>query len=125
MNTETEDVGPPPAKGQAVLPNSDSEKALREAIEEIQDLTPIEELIGAVVALSPEKPGRRKLYGQCPWNSAHSRNLIVYPTRQYWRCWPCRREGGIVEFVAFHEKVSKEEALRRLAERVGVKLPPS
>lgn len=37
-----------------------------------------------------------------------------------WNCYSCGRKGGIIQFVAAHEKISKKQAIKKLQDMAGI-----
>lgn len=93
---------------------------LTEVKERIRESVEIADLVGSYMDL------RRKgtsFVGLCPWHNDSNPSFDVNPSRQTWRCWVCGEGGDLFSFVMKYEGVEFIEALRMLADRVGIELP--
>lgn len=70
--------------------------------------------------LSPR--GQDDHWGRCPFHEEQHASFHITPSRGFYKCFGCGKGGDVFRFVEEVEGVSFPEALRRLAERTGVKL---
>ncbi len=77
------------------------------------------ELVSKQVAL---KRSGRNYVGLCPFHDDSKPSFSVSPTLQRYRCWACGESGDAFNWVMKTQRVDFPEALRMLAESVGVKL---
>ncbi len=89
----------------------------QETIASVLDSTDIVEFIGSYVTL--KKVGQ-SYQGLCPFHSEKTPSFSVSPDRHIFRCFGCGVSGNAVTFVRKHLKISFPEAVRFLAERVGI-----
>ena len=89
-------------------------------LDEIRAKINIEDLVGGYVQL---KKAGRNLKGLCPFHNDTRPSLMVSPEKGIAYCFACNNGGDIFKFIQLVEKVDFPEAVRILAERVGVKLP--
>ena len=90
------------------------------AIDEVKSRVDIVELVGGYVNLL-RSGGSFK--ANCPFHQERTPSFYVFPDRQSWRCFGACAEGGdALSFVMKAEGLEFRDALRRLAERVGVTL---
>src|SRR3989344_1528497 len=68
----------------------------------------------------PLSPAGRNLKGLCPFHKEKTASFIVTPDRQTWHCFGCGVGGDVIAFFMRYENLEFIEALKILAERVGV-----
>jgi DNA primase len=88
-------------------------------VEEVLSKVDIVELINERV---PLKKAGRNFKANCPFHSEKTPSFIVSPERQIFKCFGCSAGGNAYKFLMDYEKMDFGEALRYLANRVGVKL---
>ena len=88
-------------------------------IEQIRHDTDIVELISDFVAL--KKRGRNYL-GLCPFHSEKTPSFNVLPEKGIFKCFGCGKGGDAITFIREHQKMSYVEAVKLLAERLGITL---
>lgn len=88
-------------------------------VEEVLSKVDIVELINERV---PLKKAGRNFKANCPFHSEKTPSFIVSPERQIFKCFGCGQGGNAYKFLMEYEKMDFGEALRYLANRVGVKL---
>ena len=92
-------------------------------IDEVKQRADIVEIAGQYTKLV--KAGRY-FKGVCPFHSEKHASFFVYPEQQSWHCFgACNTGGDVFSLVMKKEGLDFGEALRRLAERVGVDIPLS
>lgn len=78
-------------------------------------------IVDAVSAHVALEPLGRSYRGCCPFHAETTPTFYVFPERQYWRCFgSCATGGDIVNFTMRAEGLGFAEALRQLADRVGM-----
>lgn len=88
-------------------------------IEQVRRKVDIVELIGEQVAL---KKAGRNYKALCPFHEEKTPSFMVSPERQIFKCFGCSVGGDVFKFLMETEKIEFGEALRMLADRVGVEL---
>jgi DNA primase len=89
-------------------------------IEEVKARLDIADIVGQYVQL--QKAGR-SFKAPCPFHNERTPSFIVSPDRQSWHCFgACGTGGDVISFVMRKEGMEFPDALKMLAERVGVKL---
>jgi len=90
-------------------------------IDEVKQRIDIIEVIGEHVPLT--KAGRT-FRAICPFHSEKNPSFYVYPERQSWHCFgACNTGGDAFSFIMKKQGIDFGEALRLLAERVGITIP--
>lgn len=90
-------------------------------VELIKERVSIVDLVGQRVKLG--KSGRN-LKGLCPFHTEKTPSFYVFPDQDRYHCFGCGQSGDAFTWVMRTENVEFVEALRILAERVGVELRP-
>ena len=91
-----------------------------EKIEEVRSATDIVDIVSQHVRL--KKRGKNYL-GLCPFHTEKTPSFTVSKEKQMYHCFGCHKGGNVFTFVMEVEKVSFVEAVRSLAERLGIALP--
>jgi DNA primase len=65
------------------------------------------------------------LVGLCPFHQEKTASFAVHPVRQIFHCFGCGAGGDVFKFIMLIENVTFPEAVERVAEKAGVKLPPA
>ena len=81
----------------------------------------IVEVIGAFIDL--KAAGSNRFVGLCPFHQEKTPSFSVTRDRQMFYCFGCQRSGDALSFVRDFEGVTFLEALQKLADRGGVRLP--
>ncbi len=89
-------------------------------IEELKMRCDIEEVIGSYVQL--KKRGRISV-GLCPFHSEKTGSFTVYPESQSFYCFGCGAGGDVIGFIRRIENLEYVEAIKFLAQRVGMTVP--
>lgn len=89
-------------------------------IEQIRQKVDLLELVGEVVAL---KRVGRNYAGLCPFHPENTPSFFVHPERGIFKCFGCGKGGDAITFVMEYYRMSFPEAVRFLAERLGIPLP--
>lgn len=89
-------------------------------INELKYRCDAEQIIGAYVQL--KKTGRY-LKGLCPFHSEKTPSFVVYPENQSFYCFGCGAGGSVINFIMKIENLDYVEAVRLLAQRVGMQMP--
>lgn len=91
-----------------------------ELIEEIRQKNDIVDVISGYVGL--QKKGGNYVCC-CPFHSEKTPSFSVNRSRQIYKCFGCGEGGNVVTFVMKYENCTFPEAIKQLAEKVGVALP--
>lgn len=90
-------------------------------VEEIRARNDIVPVVEQYVRL--EKRSGANFFGLCPFHREDTPSFSVSPGKQIYYCFGCHKGGNVIGFIMEIEKTSYPEALRILAERVGIEIP--
>ena len=90
-------------------------------VDDIKARLDILEVVGQRVQL--QRSGR-SFKGNCPFHQERTPSFHVFPDRQSWRCFgACATGGDAIGFVMRTENLEFGEAIRQLAQKVGLPMP--
>lgn len=89
-------------------------------LQELKNNNDIESVVSSYVHL--KKHGRIS-NGLCPFHSEKSPSFTVYPENQSFYCFGCGAGGDVITFVRRIENLEYVEAVKFLAQRVGMAMP--
>lgn len=89
--------------------------------QDLKQQTDIVRIIGDYIQL--KKAGAQNFTGLCPFHKEKSPSFSVHATRQFFHCFGCGEKGDVFTFVQKIESVTFPEAVRRVAEKMGVPVP--
>jgi DNA primase len=78
-------------------------------------------IVGDYVKL--KKAGAQNYSGLCPFHNEKTASFSVHATRQFYHCFGCGASGDVFSFVQKIENITFPEALRAVAQKLGVPLP--
>jgi len=78
-------------------------------------------IIGDYVRL--KKAGAQNFTGLCPFHKEKTPSFSVHATRQYYYCFGCHEKGDVFTFVQKIENISFMEAVRLVAQKLGIPMP--
>jgi DNA primase len=78
-------------------------------------------LVGDYVKL--KKAGAQNYSGLCPFHNEKTPSFSVHATRQFYHCFGCGVSGDVFSFVQKIENVTFPEAVRAVAQKLGIALP--
>jgi DNA primase len=88
-------------------------------LEQIRQSNDVVEVIGSYFPLKRAGANFRAL---CPFHKEKTPSFNVNPQKQIWHCFGCGAGGDVFTFVMKYENLEFVAAIRRLAERAGIKL---
>lgn len=89
-------------------------------LDELAARNPIEEVVGQYVNL---KRSGSYMIGLCPFHSEKTPSFSVTPDKGIFYCFGCHKGGGVINFEMEIEGLSYGDAVRVLAQRVGMAVP--
>jgi DNA primase len=78
-------------------------------------------IIGERVKL--KKAGAQNYSGICPFHNEKTASFSVHATRQFYHCFGCGASGDVFSFVQKLDNITFPEAVRVVAEKLGIALP--
>lgn len=78
-------------------------------------------IIGDYVKL--KKAGAQNYAGLCPFHGEKTPSFSVHATRQFYHCFGCGVSGDVFSFVQKVENITFPEAVRLVAQKLGIPLP--
>jgi len=94
-------------------------KIPQETLELIASANDIVEVIGSYF---PLKRAGTAYKANCPFHNEKTPSFTVNPQRQIFKCFGCGAGGGVFKFVELYENLSFPEAVKKLADRAGIKI---
>jgi len=89
----------------------------------IDDLRMQANILQVVQEYVPLKRAGTVYKGLCPFHSEKTPSFQVNPDKGFFYCFGCHVGGDAFKFLELHEKVSFPDAVKMLAQKVGVALP--
>jgi DNA primase len=89
-------------------------------IDELKNQINIVDVIGREVSLKRAGSGYK---GLCPFHSEKTPSFSVNEEHQYYHCFGCGEKGDVIRFVEKHNNLSFTEAVEKLCEDYGIKMP--
>ena len=78
-------------------------------------------IVGEYVKL--KKSGAQNFTGLCPFHNEKTGSFSVHATRQFYHCFGCGASGDVFSFVQKIENITFPEAVRAVAQKVGIPPP--
>ncbi len=89
--------------------------------ETVRQQADIVRVIGDYIQL--KKAGAQNFVGLCPFHGEKTPSFSVHATRQFFHCFGCGKSGDVFKFVQEREQISFPEAIKLVAEKMGIPLP--
>lgn len=81
------------------------------------------EIVTVISSYVELKPKGRKLWACCPLHGEKTPSFSVSPDKQLFYCFGCHAGGTVVQFIMDMERLTYPEAIKFLADRVGMEMP--
>jgi DNA primase len=101
-----------------VIPTMTDATDFKEIVKQQADIVRV---IGDYVKL--KKAGAQNYSGLCPFHNEKTPSFSVHATRQFYHCFGCGVSGDVFSFVQKIENVTFPEAVRAVAQKLGIALP--
>ena len=89
--------------------------------ESLKQQADIVRIVGDYVKL--KKAGAQNFSGLCPFHAEKTASFSVHATRQFYHCFGCGESGDVFTFVQKVENITFPEAVRLIAQKLGVPMP--
>ena len=89
-------------------------------IQELLARTDVVEIVGRYVQL---KKGGANFMGLCPFHGEKSPSFSVSPSKQFYHCFGCGKNGNAISFLMDHAGMTFVEAVNDLAQQYGLQVP--
>ena len=96
------------------MPVSDFKETLKQQADIVR-------IVGDYVKL--KKSGAQNFSGLCPFHNEKTPSFSVHATRQFYHCFGCGASGDVFSFVQKVENITFPEAVRLIAQKLGVPMP--
>ena len=91
----------------------------------IDDLLSRVDIVDVIDARVPLKKAGKDYKANCPFHEEKTPSFTVSQDKQFFHCFGCGVHGSAIGFLMDYEHMSFPEAVRDLAQRVGVEVPHS
>jgi DNA primase len=89
--------------------------------ETVKQQADIVRIVGEYIKL--KKAGASNYSGLCPFHGEKTPSFSVHATRQFYHCFGCGVSGDVFSFVQKIENITFPEAIRFVAQKLGIPLP--
>ena len=89
-------------------------------IQELLARADVVDIVGRYVQL---KKGGANYMGLCPFHGEKSPSFSVSPTKQFFHCFGCGKNGNAIGFLMDHAGMNFVEAVKDLAQTYGMPVP--
>ena len=89
--------------------------------ETVKQQADIVRIVGDYIKL--KKAGAQNYSGLCPFHGEKTPSFSVHATRQFYHCFGCGVSGDVFSFVQKIENITFPEAVRVVAQKLGIPLP--
>jgi DNA primase len=89
-------------------------------IQELLSRVDVVDIVGKYVQL---KKGGANFMGLCPFHGEKSPSFSVSPTKQFFHCFGCGKNGNAIGFLMEHADMTFIEAVKDLAQQTGMVVP--
>ncbi len=93
--------------------------------EKINEIRNSADIVSIISDYIPLKMHGKNYFGICPFHDDHTPSMSVSKDRQLFKCFVCNKGGNVFTFVKDYENISYIEAVKRVADKVGIPLDVS
>ncbi|HEY6240396.1 MAG TPA: DNA primase [Burkholderiales bacterium] len=88
-----------------------------------QDLLHRVDIVDVIERYVPLKKGGANYMACCPFHTEKTPSFTVSPTKQFYHCFGCGEHGNAISFLMEYQGLGYVDAVKDLAESVGMKMP--
>jgi len=88
-----------------------------------QELLHRVDIVDVIERYVPLKKGGANYSACCPFHTEKTPSFTVSPTKQFYHCFGCGAHGNAISFLMEYQGLGYVEAVKDLAESVGMKMP--
>lgn len=88
--------------------------------DKINEIRNSADIVSIISDYIPLKMQGKNYFGVCPFHDDHSPSMSVSKERQLFKCFVCNKGGNVFTFVKDYENVTFPEAVKRVADKVGI-----
>lgn len=89
----------------------------------IQDLLARVDIVDVIERYLPLKKGGVNYFACCPFHGEKTPSFSISPSKQFYHCFGCGVHGNVIGFLMEYSGLSFVEAVRELAQQVGMEVP--
>jgi len=90
--------------------------------DKINDIRNSADIVNIISDYIPLKMQGKNYFGVCPFHDDHSPSMSVSKDKQLFKCFVCNKGGNVFTFVKDYENISYIEAVKKVADKVGIPL---
>lgn len=90
--------------------------------ETVEQIASANDIVEVISGYFPLKRAGSAFKALCPFHSEKTPSFTVNPQRQTFHCFGCGAGGSVFRFVMLYENLEFPAAVKRLAERVGIRI---
>jgi DNA primase len=90
--------------------------------ETVEQIIAANDIVEVVSGYFPLKRRGAQYWATCPFHQERSASFSVNSQRQIFKCFGCGAGGNVIRFVRLYENLDYVPAVKKLAERAGIKL---
>lgn len=90
--------------------------------DKINEIRNSADIVNVISDYIPLKMKGKNYFGVCPFHDDHSPSMSVSKERQLFKCFVCNKGGNVFTFVKDYENISYIDAVKRVADKVGIPL---
>lgn len=89
----------------------------------LSELKSKNDIVTTISSYIPVVKKGRQFWARCPFHIEKTPSFSINEDGQYYHCFGCGESGDVITFVEKMESISTGDAIKRLAEKAGLKMP--